>query len=174
MQLASNPRTRRGRRGKGGSHTPKLSASLHDSSLVTSTSGIYIDVSSNNNNNTSSTVCSQVKPAMTAPPSQFSGGFLPSPQSPAPSTASTSVSATTSAALPHPRSRPLRAGSSKEEAARRYVDDKLLHVSRRYTKRFQPAEPDDTVVGYASMREVCKDLNDVVDVLWLSGTREFF
>lgn len=29
------------------------------------------------------------------------------------------------------------------------------------------------VHGYDSMIEVCKDLGEVVDVLWLSGTRMF-
>jgi len=106
---------------------------------------------------------------MTAPLSPYSGGFLPTPQSPVPSNASTSVS-TSSSSLPHPRSRPLRAGSNKEEAARRYVDEKLLQISRRYTKRYQPAEPGDSVKGYENFREVCKDLNEVVDVIWLSGT----
>ncbi|KAI9735409.1 MAG: hypothetical protein M1818_006415 [Claussenomyces sp. TS43310] len=106
---------------------------------------------------------------MTTPPSSLSGGFLPSPRSPASSDASTSNSASGSP-LPHPRNHPLRAGSSKEEAARRFVEGRLLHVSRRYTKKFQPLEPGDAVKGYESIKEACKDLSEVIDVLWLSGT----
>lgn len=98
------------------------------------------------------------------------GGFLPpSLPSPVPSHASN----ITSSQLPHPRSQPLRAGSAKEEAARRYVESRLMHISRRYTKKHQPPDPDEEVHGYHSMSEVAKDLSEVVDVLWLSGTREF-
>lgn len=97
------------------------------------------------------------------------GGFIPdSLPSPAPSSASRS---STTSNLPHPRSQPLRAGSAKEEAARRYVENRLLHISRRYTKKFQPHDAIEDVHGYESMSEAAKDLGDVVDVLWLSGTR---
>src|ERR1700709_1235008 len=100
------------------------------------------------------------------------GGFLPpSLPSPAPSNASSN---STTSNLPHPRSHPLRAGSAKEEAARRYIEGRLLHISRRYTKKFQPPEPDEDVHGYQSMSEASKDLGEVVDVLWLSGTRMSF
>lgn len=100
---------------------------------------------------------------------QESGGFIPaSLPSPAPSNASRS---STTSNLPHPRSHPLRAGSAKEEAARRYVEGRLLHISRRYIKKFQPREADEEVHGYESITDAAKDLGDVVDVLWLSGTR---
>ncbi|KAH6683127.1 hypothetical protein B0J14DRAFT_139460 [Halenospora varia] len=96
------------------------------------------------------------------------GGFIiPSLPSPAPSNTSTSSTASN---LPHPRAHALRAGSAKEEAARRYVEGRLLHVSRRYTKKFQPHQEGEEVHGYVSMSEVAKDLGEVVDVLWLSGT----
>jgi hypothetical protein len=97
------------------------------------------------------------------------GGFISdSLPSPAPSNASRS---STTSSLPHPRSQPLRAGSAKEEAARRYVESRLLHTSRRYTKKFQPHDASEDVHGYESMSEAAEDLGDVVDVLWLSGTR---
>lgn len=99
------------------------------------------------------------------------GGFLPDAlPSPAPSNASWSSSTSN---LPHPRSHPLRAGSAKEEAARRYVESRLLHISRRYTKKFQPHDATENVHGYETMTEAAKDLGEVVDVLWLSGTRTF-
>lgn len=99
------------------------------------------------------------------------GGFLPqSLPSPSPSTFSSS---STASDLPHPRTNPLRAGSAKEDAARRYVEGRLLHVSRRYAKKFQPREEGETdaVVGYESFADVARDLGEVVDVVWLSGTR---
>ncbi|TGJ78603.1 hypothetical protein E0Z10_g10163 [Xylaria hypoxylon] len=103
----------------------------------------------------------------TAPPGP--GGFLPprtSLPSPAPSTASSRVAAL----LPHPRSKPLVPGSRKEDYARDYVARRLLHISRRYVKKFGIPDPADEVTGYESMEEVCRDLEEVVDVLWFSGT----
>ncbi|KAI2640205.1 hypothetical protein GGS21DRAFT_487964 [Xylaria nigripes] len=97
------------------------------------------------------------------------GGFFPSHAalpSPAPSTASSRIAAL----LPHPRSRPLVPGSKKEDYARDYVARKLLHISRRYVKKFGIPDPADEVTGYGSMEEVCRDLEEVVDVLWFSGT----
>lgn len=104
-------------------------------------------------------------------PPQEAGGFLhPSLPSPSPSNFSSSSTASN---LPHPRANPLRPGSAKEDAARRYVEARLLNVSRRYAKKFQPMEEGDDVTGYVSMSEVAKDLGDIVDVVWLSGTRTF-
>ena len=70
----------------------------------------------------------------------------------------------------------MRPGSQKEDAARRFLEARLLHISRRYTKKFQPKEDQEggeNVSGYESMSEVAKDLGEIVDVVWLSGTREF-
>lgn len=107
-----------------------------------------------------------------------SGGFLPpSLPSPSPSTTSSQRNSSTNT-LPHPRSHPLVAGSKKEDAARRYVENKLLQISRRFVKKFSvlPGEEDASekleVKGYANFAEVAKDLNEIVDVLWLSGTRK--
>ncbi|PBP16056.1 hypothetical protein BUE80_DR013154, partial [Diplocarpon rosae] len=96
-----------------------------------------------------------------------SGGFLP-PSLPSPSPSTSSSSPTSN--LPHPRSNPLRPGSAKEDAARRYVEGRLLVVSRRYAKKYQPMEAGDDVKGYEGFGEVSRDLGDVVDVVWLSGT----
>ncbi|KAH7399971.1 hypothetical protein BKA64DRAFT_707655 [Cadophora sp. MPI-SDFR-AT-0126] len=100
--------------------------------------------------------------------SQGPGGFLP-PSLPSPTPTYYSSSSTASN-LPHPRANPLRHGSAKEDAARRYLEARLLNVSRRYAKKFQPMEEGDEVKGYVSMSEVAKDLGDIVDVVWLSGT----
>ncbi|KAI1438436.1 hypothetical protein GGR50DRAFT_691300 [Xylaria sp. CBS 124048] len=45
-----------------------------------------------------------------------------------------------------------------------------MHISRRYVKKFGIPDPADEVTGYESMDEVCHDLDEVVDVLWFSGT----
>jgi hypothetical protein len=97
-----------------------------------------------------------------------SGGFLPpSLPSPAMSTASSRAAA----GLPKPRSKPLFPGSRKEDYAREYVSQRLLHISRRFVKKHGIPDPTDIVTGYASFDEACKDLEEVVDVLWFSGTR---
>lgn len=45
-----------------------------------------------------------------------------------------------------------------------------MHISRRYVKKHGIPDPADEVTGYENMDEVCKDLEEVVDVLWFSGT----
>ncbi|CAJ2502990.1 Uu.00g103840.m01.CDS01 [Anthostomella pinea] len=97
------------------------------------------------------------------------GGFIPPSQtlpSPAPSSASSRVAAR----LPHQRSKPLIPGSRKEDYARDYVAQRLLHISRRYVKKHGIPDPADLVSGYKGMDEVCRDLEEVIDVLWFSGT----
>ncbi|KAK8079058.1 meiotic recombination protein DMC1 [Apiospora phragmitis] len=95
------------------------------------------------------------------------GGFVPPTlPSPAPSTASSRAAA----GLPHPRSKPLVPGSRKEDYARKYAESRLLHISRRYVKKHGIPNPADTVKGYDSFEEVCHDLEEVIFVLWFSGT----
>ncbi|EMC98966.1 hypothetical protein BAUCODRAFT_386323 [Baudoinia panamericana UAMH 10762] len=105
------------------------------------------------------------------------GGFTLSPPQ---SLASTTSHATST--LPHPRGTPLRAGGSKESAFIRYVDQRILHIQRRFAKRTSPSAPtladtdrekaDDwgDVAGYSSMREACREIENLVDVVWVSGT----
>ncbi|GKT60813.1 meiotic recombination protein DMC1 [Colletotrichum tofieldiae] len=100
------------------------------------------------------------------------GGFFPSQTLPSP--APSSASARSSAALPHPRARSLRPGSNKEETVRRYVEERLAIVNRRYVKKHGNPEPGDQVVGYKTFAELCKDLHGVIDILWLSGTPSDF
>ncbi|KAI1118514.1 hypothetical protein F5Y14DRAFT_216924 [Nemania sp. NC0429] len=97
------------------------------------------------------------------------GGFLP-PQDSLPSPTPSTASSRAAALLPHPRSKPLVPGSKKEDYARDYVARRLLHISRRYVKKFGIPDPADEVTGYESMEDVCRDLGEVVDVLWFSGT----
>lgn len=109
-----------------------------------------------------------------------SGGFILSP--PASSIASSIAGG--KSALPHPRNTPLRAGGSKESAFIRYADSRILNVQRRFARRTTfstnaledgskpqvvDAWPGD-VKGYANMKEACKDIEELVDVVWVSGT----
>lgn len=103
----------------------------------------------------------------------YAGGFLPDGRISLPSPAPSAASSRAAARLPHPRSKPLARGSRKEDYARNYVSDRLLHISRRYVKKHGIPDPADEVTGYESMDEVCRDIEEVVDVLWFTGTRMF-
>ncbi|WEW59863.1 hypothetical protein PRK78_005344 [Emydomyces testavorans] len=106
---------------------------------------------------------------MTSTPPQ--GGFLPSSlPSPAPSSALSSASISHS--LPQQRHHPLKPGSTKETTVINYVDSHILAINRRHAKKFSSSfagEKDDDR-GYERFREVVKDIEAVVDVLWVSGT----
>lgn len=104
------------------------------------------------------------------------GGFLPptptSLPSPAPGASSSSSSTKFFTDLPHPRARALRPGSNKEDMVREYASAKLMQVARRYVKKFSDPEPGDEATGYSCFADLCSDLDAVVNVLWLSGTRK--
>ena len=98
---------------------------------------------------------------------------MPSLPSPAPST--TSTTRPNAPGLPHPRGHALRAGSAKEGKVRSFYSERMEHINRQFLKRpiatKQPFLADDGT-GYRSMAEVCKDLDEVVNIVWLSGTRK--
>ncbi|KAG9242660.1 hypothetical protein BJ878DRAFT_445041 [Calycina marina] len=86
--------------------------------------------------------------------------------SPAPSNVS---GRSTHSNLPVPRTKPLKSGSVKEDATRRWLENKLQHIDRRYNRKLTP-DVDGLPRGYLSMTEVSNDLSEIVDVLWLSAT----
>lgn len=103
------------------------------------------------------------------------GGFL-QPTLPSPPPSSTNSVSNAPALLPQPRSTPLKPGSSKESSFVDYVDRKLLAVSRRYEKRFNTdfedaGETDSKSKGYEDFGELAQDLEGVIDIIWVSGTR---
>ncbi|KAI0155380.1 hypothetical protein GGR52DRAFT_566344 [Hypoxylon sp. FL1284] len=100
----------------------------------------------------------------------YAGGFLPRGHTSLPSPAPSSTSSRAAAGLPNPRSKPLVRGSRKEDYARNYVSDRLLRISRRYVKKHGIPDPADEVTGYQSMDEMCKDIEEIVDLLWFTST----
>ena len=126
------------------------------------------------------------------------GGFIP--LSPPPSSI---ASSSLNTALPQPRRFPLKPGGSKESSFIRYVDQKILHIQRRFAKRdpslapvsSRPREIDEEgrvieelddpatisrlakseewydVPGYGNFGEAGKEVEEVVGVVWVSGTR---
>ncbi|KAL0264279.1 hypothetical protein SLS55_000226 [Diplodia seriata] len=117
----------------------------------------------------------------TASPSGGSGGgggFFP-PDDDATAAASaiatppTSSIASASSRLPHPRSKPLKTGGPKESAFIRYADERVRQMRRRYAKREGGGGGgggDNDVKGYAGLKEACRDVDALVDVVWVSGT----
>lgn len=105
---------------------------------------------------------------------QEAGGFLP-PTLPSPPASSVNSPAPAFSILPTPRTRPLRPGSSKESDLINYIEQKLLAISRHYENRFTSAlsgeeNPDVDGRGYKDIGEQVRDLDPVVDVIWISGT----
>jgi len=105
-----------------------------------------------------------------------SGGFLQARLSPqASSHASTSAF---TVALPHPRDHPLKAGGNKESTLIRVVDQNILKIQRRYAKRGEEVrktetdpETDPDAMGYRGFQEAAQDIEKLVDLIWISGTR---
>ncbi|KAG8533687.1 uncharacterized protein KY384_001428 [Bacidia gigantensis] len=107
----------------------------------------------------------------------FSQSTLPSPP---PSSAASDVAP--QSLLPRSRDSPLKPGGHKQSGLIDYVDNKLLNVSRRYEKRFsaklgnedgdKEGIPigDTEMKGYNGFAEMARDLNAVIDVVWVSGT----
>ncbi|KAL9009264.1 MAG: hypothetical protein Q9173_005690 [Seirophora scorigena] len=106
--------------------------------------------------------------------SQEPGGFL-QPTLPSPPQSSVNSPPPPRSLLPSPRSKPLRPGSSKEGDLISYIEQKLLAVSRRYENRISAAlsgeeNPDVEGRGYKDIGEQLRELDPVVDVVWISGT----
>ena len=103
------------------------------------------------------------------------GGFL-QPHLPSPPQSSDGSQTVNGLVLPVARSYPIKRGSGKESAVIDHVDAKLLEISRRYEKRFNPgsgkeAEADTKARGYETFGEAAKDLDAITDVVWVTGTR---
>ncbi|KAF8457304.1 hypothetical protein BGX38DRAFT_1266052 [Terfezia claveryi] len=93
-----------------------------------------------------------------------SGGFLlPSIPSPPVSIGSSLRIIGKQRPLPAPRPTPLKPGSKHETALVRFLDDGLLDISRKYTKKYTPG-------GYYDIQHIVQDLEKLVDLIWISAT----
>ncbi|KAI5202657.1 hypothetical protein E4T39_04638 [Aureobasidium subglaciale] len=127
--------------------------------------------------------------------SESAGGFVPF--SPPPSSV---ASSNTPNSLPQPRRTPLKSGGTKESRLIRHVDQQLLHIQRRFAKRdpslghegvremdeegrmieqlddpatekrLQQSEEWNDVQGYAGFAEAARDVEELIGVIWVSGT----
>ncbi|KAK0750868.1 hypothetical protein B0T18DRAFT_320271 [Schizothecium vesticola] len=92
------------------------------------------------------------------------GGFVV-PSLPSPARSTTSTTRPNAPGLPHPRGHALRAGSAKEGKVRSFYKDRMEQIDRQFLQKLA-----DDGTGYKSMAEVCKSLDEVVNIVWLSGT----
>lgn len=92
-----------------------------------------------------------------------------------PSPPATSVAASSSASpLPHPRRRPLQPGGPKESELIRYLDRGLNDVQKRADNRLQKSDGSvPGALGYRHFGQVEKDVEALVDVIWVSGSRTY-
>ncbi|KAF1973678.1 hypothetical protein BU23DRAFT_553982 [Bimuria novae-zelandiae CBS 107.79] len=94
-------------------------------------------------------------------PTPSESSFAPSVQAP---------SVHTATPLPRPRKHPLAAGGQKEASLIFYMDRALDNVGKRATNKHVEELLPGELQGYKSFAEVVKDLDPLVDVVWVSGT----
>lgn len=76
--------------------------------------------------------------------------------------------------LPLPRRRPLPPGGTKETSLISYLDHGLNRIQKRVDNRATHRKTPALVgqeEGYRAFWEVAKDLDGLVDVVWVSGSR---
>jgi hypothetical protein len=79
-------------------------------------------------------------------------------------------------ALPQPRRHPLKPGGPKESELIRYLDHGVNNIQKRVDNRVtsrkgKPALGKED--GYSAFWEVAKDLDALVEVVWVSGSRKY-
>ncbi|KAI5294673.1 hypothetical protein KEM55_006514 [Ascosphaera atra] len=118
------------------------------------------------------------------------GGFIPDEE---PEQSSTNLPLSDYAAsvqLPEQRHKPLRAGTNKEWDTNRWIESKMTSLNRKHAKRFEPgkafgipsqgaqdtsketAQQVDDEPGYSNLRELAADVEQIMNVLWVCGTRK--
>ena len=63
------------------------------------------------------------------------------------------------------------ASSAKEDNLRNYLDGKLTDISGKYERRHQEAMDVGLGTGFESFQRLACELEQFVDVLWVSSTR---
>jgi len=75
--------------------------------------------------------------------------------------------------LPQPRRHPLKPGGAKESELIRYLDHGINNIQKRVDNRTTNRKLNpvlDEEVGYGTFADVAKDLDALVDVVWVSGS----
>lgn len=102
---------------------------------------------------------------------QHSGGFIATTGllSPAPSVASNTISV-----LPQPRQTSLKSGGAKETTLLNLLEGRLREISARFERRFHRGDSSTAISasGYGNATDIANDLDRIVDIIWVSGTRK--
>jgi hypothetical protein len=76
--------------------------------------------------------------------------------------------------LPQPRKHPLKPGGLKESELIRYLDHGVNQIQKRVDNRMTNRKMEPALgeaAGYCAFWEAAKDLDGLVDVVWVSGSR---
>jgi hypothetical protein len=79
--------------------------------------------------------------------------------------------------LPQHRRHPLKPGGPKESELIHYLDQNIGRVQVRVLNRIHNSKEKvigDDGKGYKTFAEAARELEGLVDVLWVSGSREYF
>lgn len=98
-----------------------------------------------------------------------------SPGFPTPPASSVAASQHASA-LPQPRRHPLKRGRAKESELILYLDRGINNVQKKVDNRVTSMKIKPAIgsgQGYSAFSEVAKDLDALVDVVWVSGSRRY-
>jgi hypothetical protein len=100
---------------------------------------------------------------------QEEGGFVRVVLTPPRSVASL----TSKANLPHPRTTPLKSGCAKESMFIRFLDENITRIQRRHALRGNKQHQEGPNSGFTSFAQVAKELDTLLNLVWISGTRRF-
>jgi hypothetical protein len=80
--------------------------------------------------------------------------------------------------LPQPRKTPLKPGGVKESELINYLDHNITTIKHRWAKRMFKDDEGGPAMhaannekGYRTFKQAAKDLDGLVDVVWVSGSR---
>lgn len=99
--------------------------------------------------------------------------FIRSPAFPTPP-ASSATQSQHASPLPQPRRHPLKPGGLKESELIRYLDQRVNRVQKRVDNRVtnRKMKPAPGEEGYSAFADVAQDLDELLDVVWVSGSRK--
>jgi hypothetical protein len=100
----------------------------------------------------------------------YTDDLLTPPESSFAPSVQTAPSVHKAAPLPRPRKHPLPSGGQKETSLIFYLDRALDNVGKKATNRHVKELLPGEVAGYKSFADVVKDLDTLVDVVWVSST----
>src|ERR1700761_7075744 len=82
------------------------------------------------------------------------------------------ASSTSKVDLPHPRTQPLKPGSSKESMFIRFLDENIMRIQRRHAMRTSQQQREGNDAGFTSFVQIAKELDTLLNLIWISGTRK--